>query len=169
VVPHVAAHETHQRSWKILFIAPKRLLQQYRHLTDMAGQVGEVRLRRVKRKSDFGDDRSVDGPTTDDPASARVYCLRIDRSPAPMEPAIPSLNGSSAFGTPFAEVECCQGRERSRSCAGAIALRRSSRRRLLARRHVKARGNLATMLRCFAGGRPSCELNDRTHRSHLRA
>jgi hypothetical protein len=30
--PHIAAGETHQRSWKDLAVTPKRLLQQYLHV-----------------------------------------------------------------------------------------------------------------------------------------
>jgi len=33
-VPHISSHETHQRSQKISFATPKRLLQHYRHETD---------------------------------------------------------------------------------------------------------------------------------------
>jgi hypothetical protein len=35
VVPHIAARETHRRSWKILAVTPKRLLQQYRRKADI--------------------------------------------------------------------------------------------------------------------------------------
>jgi hypothetical protein len=33
VVPRIVAHETHLRLWKISFASPKRLFQEYRHLT----------------------------------------------------------------------------------------------------------------------------------------
>jgi hypothetical protein len=35
MVPHVAARKTHQRLLKFSFLIPKRLLQHYRHQTDM--------------------------------------------------------------------------------------------------------------------------------------
>jgi hypothetical protein len=63
-----------------------------------------------------------------------------DRSPAPWNSRSPFLNRCSAFGTPFAGVGCFQGLERSRSCAGAVALRRPSRQRLLARADTLKRG-----------------------------
>jgi hypothetical protein len=34
MVPHVAAHETHQRFYKFSFVTSKRLLQQYLPQTD---------------------------------------------------------------------------------------------------------------------------------------
>lgn len=34
VVPHVAAHETHQQFWKILLVTPKRLFRQHRPEAD---------------------------------------------------------------------------------------------------------------------------------------
>jgi len=43
VAPHIAAHETHERPWKILAGTPKRLLQQYRHKSDMRTQSPHVR------------------------------------------------------------------------------------------------------------------------------
>jgi hypothetical protein len=35
MAPHITAQETHQWSLKISISTPKRLLQQYRHLSDL--------------------------------------------------------------------------------------------------------------------------------------
>jgi hypothetical protein len=83
----------------------------------------------AKQKSASATSTSEFDPTADDRPSARIYCLRIAQTGRPhhgtRDP--PSLNGCSAFGTPFAGVGCFQGPERSRSCADAVALRRPSR------------------------------------------
>src|SRR5258707_6422829 len=42
MVPHVAARKTHQRLLKFSFVTPKRLLQQYRHLADVATGPSDV-------------------------------------------------------------------------------------------------------------------------------
>src|SRR5664279_2623506 len=42
-VPHIASYETHQRSQEISIVTPKRLLQQYRHRTDMPTLLSDVR------------------------------------------------------------------------------------------------------------------------------
>src|SRR5258706_13994841 len=39
---HVATRETHQRSLKFSYFTRKRLLQQYRHFSDMAGSADDV-------------------------------------------------------------------------------------------------------------------------------
>src|SRR5258707_15501625 len=44
MVPHVAARKTHQRLLKFSFVTPKRLLQQYRHLADVATASSDVRF-----------------------------------------------------------------------------------------------------------------------------
>jgi hypothetical protein len=44
MVPHVAAHKTHQRVWEFSSVTPKRLLQQYRHITDMPVRADDVRF-----------------------------------------------------------------------------------------------------------------------------
>ena len=42
MVPHVAARKTHQRLLKFSFDTPKRLLQQYRHLSDVLRHADDV-------------------------------------------------------------------------------------------------------------------------------
>jgi hypothetical protein len=44
MVPHVAARKTHQRLLKFLFVTPKRLLQQYRHLADIGDPPNMLQL-----------------------------------------------------------------------------------------------------------------------------
>jgi hypothetical protein len=48
VVPHIAARETHQRSWKNLAGTPKRLLQQYRRFSDLPVAMGGCPLSKVE-------------------------------------------------------------------------------------------------------------------------
>ena len=43
MVPHVAARKPHQRPQEFSFATPKRLLQQYRHLADIAPAIVDVR------------------------------------------------------------------------------------------------------------------------------
>ena len=45
MVPHVAARKAYQRLSEFLLATPKRLLQQYRHLSDMPTGRDDVRFR----------------------------------------------------------------------------------------------------------------------------
>jgi hypothetical protein len=52
--PHVATRETHQRSLKFWYFTRKRLLQQYRHFSDMPRQPDNVRSRGQSRNPAAG-------------------------------------------------------------------------------------------------------------------
>src|SRR5258708_1530246 len=70
--PHVAAHETHQRSLEFLFFTQKRLFQHYRHLTD----VGVSRMSALRQK------RSVENRRLGRQRDARAKGLAEPFAPA---------------------------------------------------------------------------------------
>ena len=43
MVPHIAERKTHQPLSEFSFATPKRLLQQYRHFSDLPGLADDVR------------------------------------------------------------------------------------------------------------------------------